>query len=102
MKFALGIVLALTVATANAAPSTCLLERQVRGFDYKSDRETVAVMNDSRHFLIRFAGRCGYNKFHPQLSLDMTAGGECLERGNILKSIDGGGCTVSEITPIAR
>lgn len=102
MRLTLGIVLALTVTAANAQTVACLQERQVQGFDYKSDWETVAVMKNYDRFNVKFAGRCGYNKFHPQLSFDMTPGGECLMPGSILRSIDGGGCAVKEITPVSR
>jgi hypothetical protein len=74
--------------------------RDVRTFDFRSAKETVARMSDGRSFEVRFAGRCGYTRIHPQLAFDQTASGQCLARGNLLSSYDGGACIVSRVSEL--
>ena len=102
MRIMPGFVLALTVSAANAQTVACLQARQLEGFDYKTDREAVAIMENSDRFNVRFAGRCGYTKFHPQLTFQMPASDECFKVGSVLHPIDGGSCVVEEITPASR
>jgi hypothetical protein len=100
MRLALGLALAFSISAAQAASPTCLNIREVEGFNYKSAKETVARTNDSRRYLISFAGRCGYNRFEQRLSFNQDPSGVCLERGNTLRSYDGSACIISKITEL--
>ncbi|HEY1709083.1 MAG TPA: hypothetical protein VGG10_12515 [Rhizomicrobium sp.] len=100
MRSALILAVICTVGVAHASTADCVNMRDVRDFDYKTAKLAVANMTDSRQFEVAFSGTCGYTKFHPQLGFDATPAGFCLKAGNVLRSYDGGGCIVRQITQI--
>jgi hypothetical protein len=100
MRIALCLVFALAATPALANTSSCLNMRDVRTFDFRDAKTTVAKTRDGQSFEVRFAGRCGYTRMHPQLAFDQTPSGQCLAHGNLLNSYDGGACIVKGVTPL--
>jgi hypothetical protein len=73
--------------------------RDVRGFDYRDARTTVARTSDGRSYEVKFMGRCGHSRIHPQLAFNQL-NGFCLSKGNLLDSYDGGACVIRQISEL--